>query len=171
MDTHDLTQLAKDCQSLEAQCQTLLLSTLNLHQHPEISYAPYLKRDGKFYIFISELAAHTQNLIAHSCASLLFIKDEQDSQNMFARERLTYQCSVSLIDKEYVDYEPLLDQMEAKFGNIMQMLRGLADFRLFEFTPEKGTYVVGFGRAYEVSPETMTLTHIDADKLAQEKRR
>lgn len=164
----DYQALSDACAALEQGAKTLLLSTLSAQQIPEISYAPYWKSsEGEFYIFISELAAHTQNLLHHQTASVMFIADEKDSRNLFARERLTYQCRVQLIEPEAGDYIAILDEMSAKFGNIMAMLRTLADFKLFRLIPEKGTYVVGFGRAYEVEPSSGRLVHISAYRLAQ----
>ncbi|MCW8882038.1 MAG: pyridoxamine 5'-phosphate oxidase family protein, partial [Sedimenticola sp.] len=44
-------------QALIASQQTLILSTVNQHQQPEISYAPFVQDEqGVFYIFVSELA-------------------------------------------------------------------------------------------------------------------
>ena len=163
----DHQALSASCQQLEQSRKTLLLSTLNTDQFPEISYAPYFKSEtGEFFIFISELSAHTQNLLANPKASVMFIADECDSQNLFARERLIYQCHVEEIERGIPVYTERLDQLETKFGNIMGMLRTLTDFKLFQLKPVKGTYVVGFGKAYEVEPKTGQLVHISADKLS-----
>ena len=161
-----IEELSADCLALQQSKQTLLLSSLNTEGDPEISYAPYYRDDaGAFYLFISDLAAHTKNLRAHNQASVMFITDEGQSQNQFARERLIYQCEVSEVAEGEAVFQTTLDAMEAKFGNIMAMLRTLQDFHLFRLNPYKGTYVVGFGRAYEVDPATGHLEHISEEKV------
>jgi len=168
---NNLSELAVACQNLLNAKQTLLLSSLNQSGDPEISYAPYYRaEDGAFYVFISELAAHTRNLKCHPRAAVLFIADEQESVNLFARERLSYQCEVSVISKDEDVYVSILDSMEAKFGNIMSMLRTLQDFQLFRLLPTGGTYVVGFGKAYEVNPVSGKLEHISEEKLKKNQK-
>ena len=84
----NLTCMAADCRKLIASKMTLLLSTASTESVPEISYAPYVQdRAGDFYIYVSELAAHTANLITNRQASILFIHPESESANLFARER------------------------------------------------------------------------------------
>lgn len=151
---------------LQQSRKTLLLSTLNDDGFPEISYAPCLRDEaGCFYIFISELANHTQNLMSCPKASLMFIADERDTQNLFARERLVYKCEAYEVEKEAQEYELRLDELQQRFGNIVSMLRTLPDFHLFRLAPYHGSYVVGFGRAYDVDPKTGKLVHISEEKV------
>ncbi|MCP4588136.1 HugZ family protein [Pseudoalteromonas sp.] len=165
----DYAELSTNCRALQEGKRTLLLSTLSESGFPEISYAPYCRSEpGEFYIFISELAAHTQNLIHNPKASVMFVADESDTQNQFARERLIYQCDVSEIDQEAESYSELLNKLQDKFGNIVGMLRSLPDFHLFQLKPFQGSYVVGFGRAYEINPITNELEHISEAKLKGE---
>lgn len=159
-------ELSQDCIALQESKQTLLLSTVNPGGNPEISYAPYYRdAEGEFYLFISELAAHTKNLMRHHQASIMFITDEEQSRNQFARERLIYQCEVSEVSRTDVNYPTVLDALEQKFGSIMSMLKTLQDFHMFRLSPFTGSYVVGFGRAYEVDPKTGGLEHISEQKL------
>jgi hypothetical protein len=55
--------------------------------------------------------------------------------------------------------------MAARFGPLIQQLRSLADFHLLALAPQSGTYIVGFGRAYELDTVSGELRHIDADRL------
>ncbi len=162
----DLTQLASACRALQHASQTLLLSSLSAEGTPELSYAPYVKDDqGCFYIFISELAGHTRNLLQQPACSVMFIRDESKSRNLFARERLTYVCRAEALPDAAPDRSAMLDKLQTTFGETVTLLRQLADFRLFRLTPEQGRYVVGFGRAYRVDPRSGELAHIGADDL------
>ncbi|MFW1676804.1 HugZ family protein [Pontibacter sp. JAM-7] len=167
-DAESLMQLAEACNSLQQASRTLLISTLGEQQQPEISYAPFWRDEtGQFWIFISELAGHCRNLLRHPAASVMFIRDEADSSNLFARERLTYPCRVTEYGRDSDQFAAVLPQMEQCLGKMISMLQGLSDFRLFCLQPMQGTYVVGFGRAYEVDPKTGLLSHIDEARLKQ----
>jgi len=154
------------CRALQQGKKTLLLSTLSADNFPEISYAPYVTDDqGNFYIFISELAAHTQCLLANAKCSVMFVADEDQSQNLFARERLIYSCVSKRVDSSESDYSNMLDRLEETFGNVVGMLRSLPDFHLFRLQPQQGRYVVGFGKAFKVDPITGELEHISEQAL------
>jgi len=144
--------------------KTLNLSTLDKKARPRASYAPFIEDEtGHFYIFVSQLAAHTQDLLANPEASILLLEDEQDARQIFARQRISYQCHVEIIDKEHANYLARLNQMEDRFGNVIGLLRTLPDFILFCLTPYEGQYVKGFGKAYKLSGENLlTLEHIDS---------
>lgn len=156
-----LLGLNQSCQKLQNGMQSLLLSTMNSEGFPEISYAPYFSdQPGVFYIFISELARHTKNLSTSPRASVMFIADEGDSQNLFARERLTYRCSAEEVEPQKDEYKQVLNGMEDQFGNIMAMLKTLPDFHLFRLEAFEGSYVVGFGKAYEIDLCSGELIHL-----------
>lgn len=154
------------CDALLKSKKSALMATLSAAGVPESSYAPYIRDDkGCFYIFVSELAAHTQNLLANPVCSLFFIEDESSARNLFARERLSFRCRVGQIARDAAEYELMLDQMEAEHGNTVGLLRGLGDFRLFALMPEEGSYVVGFGKAFEVNPSDGSLIHLDEARV------
>jgi len=146
----DLKKVAQQIDDLRRQQATLLMATTNAENIAEISYAPYVERDGCFHIFVSELAAHTGNLLRTGRAGILFIENEADAENPFARRRLTYACEASEISPNTVDYEPVLQAMEDRFGNLIATLRSLKDFHLIKLKPYSGQFVAGFGKAYVV---------------------
>lgn len=161
----DLKSLAAQAETLEVSFNTLLLSTLGAEQHPSLSYAPYVRIGNRYYVFISELSDHTQHLIADSKCSIMFIKDESDSRNLFARERLIYSCQAEKIDR-YSDFgAEVLGLMQEKLGETVGVLRQLGDFRLFQLSPTSGRYVVGFGKAYNINGQTRGFSHIGPDQL------
>ena len=134
--------------------QTLQLSTLTVEDKPHASYSPFVADDsGNFYIFVSQLAEHTQNLLANPQASILLIQDEAETRQIFARRRLSYACDVTIIEKEHNEYTIFLDAMEARFGNVVGLLRTLPDFILFRLVPYEGQYVAGFAKAYKLTGE------------------
>ena len=143
--------------------QTLQLSSLTSEGKPYASYSPFvIDEQGNFYIFISQLAGHTQNLIDNPQASILLIEDEADARQIFARQRISYQCTVEIVTSEEADYLIQLNAMQTRFGNVMELLQTLPDFILFRLTPYQGQYVLGFGKAYTLVGEgLLSLEHIN----------
>lgn len=152
--SQELTELAQRCRAFINSHSTLILSTLSKDGNPEISYAPFIRDDnGAFYIFISELAHHTGNLMAKPECSLFIGQPEQEQKNPFACERVVFNCRASEIMRDDPSFEIHLDQMQAIFGNTLKLLRGLGDFHLFELAPLSGQYTKGFASAFTINPD------------------
>ena len=142
--------LQQACDGLIEGQNSLLLASINPAGKPDISYAPYVRDQNGFYIFVSELAKHTQNLLSHPHTSVLFIEPEVCAANPFARLRLTLDCRVQEISKTAFQYSQTLDAMAAKFGETVTLLRSLPDFHLLLLAPQSGQFVAGFGKAFPV---------------------
>lgn len=149
-ETPELNALQWACGSLMERQQTLLLATRSEAGGADISYAPFVREGMTFYIYVSQLAKHTQNLAAIPQASIMFIESEAEAKNLFARQRLTFDCSVMEIARSDTQYRRQLDALAAKFGSIVEVLRTLPDFRLLALTVSRGLFVGGFGKAYFV---------------------
>lgn len=101
-------------------------------------------------VFLSDLAPHTANLRRTGAAEVLLLEDEAEARQPFARTRLSLTCSVGMLDREDAQGRAVLEAMEAAFGGIVPLLRGLPDFHLFLLVPRVGRYVAGFGKAYRL---------------------
>ena len=130
--------------------RSLQLATKSENDEALSSYTPFILHDDHFYIFVSELASHTQNLLRNAFGSVMLIEDEAQAKNIFARKRLITQCQVKEVNRQSDDAEALLDQMQSELGNTISVLRTLPDFHLFELLPIHGNYVQGFGQAFEI---------------------
>lgn len=144
--------------------QSLVINSLDKQGHPFSSYAPFIKYENKYYVFLSLMAKHSHNLKANTKSSILFCEDEKDAKNIFARKRVVFQTNAKTVEKNS-DYETkILDIFEEKFETI-KMLRTMSDFHLFEFTPTYGEAVFGFGAAYNIGGENFdTLLERKASK-------
>ena len=129
---------------------SLMLATISGKGQPEASYAAYMEHERCFYIFVSELASHTQNLKQSGVASVMFMENEADVRHAFARKRLTCQCLATVVGRDEPLFETVMEQMEEQFGNLIATLRGLGDFHLIQLKPLTGNFVAGFGKAFEV---------------------
>ena len=161
LNQQELEDITRRYQELMASQQTLLLSTASTNGVPDISYAPFVRdHAGVFYIYVSEMACHTVNLLSNSRASILFIRPETESRNLFARERAVLNCRVQEISRDDAVYVDQLEALQERFGEVVSVLRSLSDFHLFALRPENGRYVVGFGRAFTINVNDGTLRHI-----------
>lgn len=149
----ELNDILDESRRFPAQFQSLHLATCNAMGEPEASYATYVEHEGSYYVYTSELSAHTANLAASGRCSVLFIESEADAKHLFARRRLTLQCSAIECHRDSSEFEPLMDMFVQKFGNFMGMMRKLADFHLYQLRPQSGGYVAGFAQAYTLEGE------------------
>ncbi|WP_456407114.1 HugZ family pyridoxamine 5'-phosphate oxidase [Thiolapillus sp.] len=129
--------------------QTVLIATASADGEPDISYAPFVLDDSEaICVFISQLAPHTRNLLDSPRASLMFIAPEQDSRNIFARQRLILQCAAGQMPDE--EAEPILQRMQEQFGRTVELLRSLPDFHMFRLDVGSGCFIKGFGQAWSL---------------------
>ncbi|MFN6516294.1 MAG: HugZ family protein [Nostoc sp. CreGUA01] len=147
------------------QFESIIISTVSPEGIPNASYAPFVMDDAKnIYIYISGLATHTTNIYANPHVSALFIEDEAKSKQIFGRNRLSFDCTATLIERETDKWNQIVDQFQGRFGQMIEILRGLSDFRIFQLTPREGRFVVGFGAAYRISGDRLDqLVHITRD--------
>ncbi|QHT62153.1 heme iron utilization protein [Paenibacillus lycopersici] len=145
--------------------KTLMLSTVDENGNPFISYAPFVKRDGKFYIYISRIANHFRHLENNPFVDVMLIEDETQTANLFARTRARFVCEA--VNAGNDGFDDVFDLFGGKFGaNMITMLRGL-DFSLFELTPRAGRYVAGFGQAYDIDLSGDEFNHVNRDGHGQ----
>jgi putative heme iron utilization protein len=144
----NLNTVMDECRKFPGHFKSLHLATCNITGEPEASYAPYIEHEGSYYVYTSELSTHTANLAANGCCSVLFIESEAQARHLFARRRLTLQCTAIECHRDSPLFEPLMDMFVQKFGSFMEMMRKLADFHLYQLQPKSGSYVAGFAQAY-----------------------
>jgi heme iron utilization protein len=161
-----LEQVQTEYESFPHEFQSVIISTISKEGIPNSSYAPFVIDEAKnIYIYISDLASHTQNLYANPLVSVLFIDDEAKSKNIFARRRLSFDCTASLIERDTDIWNNIVDQFQERFGEMIAVFRGLTDFRLFKLTPNVGRYVVGFGTIYNIDGDNLNkLVQVTSNK-------
>ena len=136
--------------------QSTVLGTLDEKVLPFGSYAPFVHHEHKFYIFISNVAKHARNLQATPKGSLLFIEDESKTEQIFARKRISLQCSSQMINREDGKFQDVMNIFKKKFSEEMvTMLMGMQDFNLYELSTDYGEATFGFGEAYNIGGEYM----------------
>ena len=143
---------ARHCDDIKS----VVLGTVDAQGMPLASYAPYaMDEQRRIYIMLSGMSPHSQNLETTAKASALFIEDEAQTKNIFARKRLSYECTVSIVPRSNPRFDEVADLLYERLGSTIERLRLMPDFRLFELVPQSGRFVIGFGSAYEVSGEQL----------------
>lgn len=133
------------------QFKSVILSSVNEDGSPHASYAPFVRDpDGYFYIFVSGLAKHTQNINGGKRVSILFIQNEESTAQPFARKRLTFDCDTEVIERDEPMWTNIMAGFTQRFGSFMETLMSLSDFVLIRIQPSSGIYVKGFGDAYSI---------------------
>ena len=143
--------------------KTASLSTLNQQRLPEVSLVPFVYYQQSFWIYVSRLSQHTQNLLEQRAVSLLIHGSEDSSPNVFAIQRLIVECDAAEFDcQQNGQYaEEVFQCMSDRLGKTVGLLRQLPDFYLFSLTPKTGRLITGFGKAFTINFEDLTLTHIN----------
>lgn len=131
------------------QFDTLTMSSMSSKLKPHISYAPFVMQDNKYYICISKMAKHTNNLLNTPTASIMFIEDEAETKNSFARNRVTFDVDVLNIPRDQDQFMDIMELFNDKFGEKASIYKQMSDFYLFELIPDGGRAVFGFGKAYK----------------------
>lgn len=129
--------------------KTLMISSLDIHGEPSISYSTYVLEKDKIYIYISKTAPHYENIEKNKKIDVMILDDENESASLFARKRVSFKCIAEKLNK---DYDKVIDLFKVIHGNnIINTLEKL-DFDIFELTILNGRLVKGFGRAYNIMP-------------------
>ena len=135
--------------------KSVVLGTISPNGYPFSSYAPFYYDGISVYIFISDIATHAKNMQKEPKASAFFIEDESQTQQIFARKRISLQCDVTQISKGDAAFEPVMEAFVSKQGETLTMLMGMGDFNLYVLTPIYGEATFGFGEAYNIGGEKM----------------
>jgi putative heme iron utilization protein len=146
----DLDQIYQEYRDLPQKFDSLFMATVSEDGVPDASYAPYVKNKDDYYVFISELSIHTNNVAKTGQISILFIENEDKARHLFARKRVTLQCEASEIGSGTEQYKNIMSLFSNKFGKFMRLLEENQDFHLYRIQPLKGAYVAGFGRAFTI---------------------
>jgi len=147
----EFTWAAQQMEQLLGSVKSCLLATVSYSGVPLQSYAPvHVDERRCFRIYVSSMAKHYSHLKRGGIACLSLMEDEAAAETIFARRRLTVDCSCAQIDRASEAWSEGMAMLEERHGETLAYLRGLKDFDLFELTPKEGRLVLGFGKAYRV---------------------
>jgi len=161
----DIDSARQDFLALRDQVNSAQLATLGCDATPEASYAPCVWFEGDCFVFLSELASHTQNLKLNPSISLLLIEAEDAAGNAFARKRISLFGSSKIVARTDEAYRVVIEEFYQRFGEVMKLIAPLPDFHLFRIIVQRGRFIRGFGQAYELAGDRLEqLVRIDPGK-------
>jgi len=150
----------QDFLALRDNASSAQLATLAKDSTPEASYAPCILFAGDYYLFLSQLASHTANLVGNPELGLMLIEDEFEAVNAFARRRISLQGRAEPVERESDIFKSVLSEFHQRFGKVMKIIEPLPDFQLFCVCVTSGRFVRGFGQAYELTGERLDDLHL-----------
>ncbi|PXW16594.1 hypothetical protein C8D70_10391 [Chryseobacterium sp. CBTAP 102] len=151
--------VAPKVQELINASKSVILATVDAGGNPNSSYAPFVQLDHTFYILVSFMAKHTKNLADGRKTSIMFIKDESATKQIYARERLTIEAATSQIEKDSEIGNIVVAKLRKTHGKVVEVISEMGDFILIALQPVKGSYVNGFGSAYFVDANLEIVEH------------
>ena len=123
---------------------------------PFVSMVPYALAAGGsgFIVHVSELAAHTKDMLADARVSLLVAEAEGGGKSPLALMRVTVQGLAQRVPSESPELPGFKAAYLARFPDAAQMF-GFADFSIFLIRPDSARFVAGFGQAHSMAGESM----------------
>ena len=139
--------------------KSVYISSISEHKGgvaPEISYSPCIvDEDKNIYILVSTLSKRTKSLLEERNVSLMFIEPEEQCEEIYVRTRLILLCDTLSFAFSRILWDEKVSLFKEKFGDIIDTLVSLEDFKMFRFMPIRGTFVKGFGKAYTIEGKDM----------------
>jgi len=146
------TQILRDL--LRTQ-QVAALGTLHRGQ-PYVSMVPFALRPGgtDFIIHVSQLAAHTKDMLASPQVSLLVVAPPAPGVMAQELARITVQGEAVQYGPGTPEHAVAKTAYLARFPQ-SEMMFGFADFSLFAIVPASIRFVGGFAQATTISPQAL----------------
>lgn len=158
----NLKTVHKEYLQLRENLLSLQMATIDSDGVPEASYAPFVWHEGACFLFLSQLARHTQNLSVNRAISLLLIEDEANTRNQFARRRIIYQGQAEVVARKAQLFGVVMQLFRDRFGDFIDIIEPLQDFQLFRVKPQSGRFIRGFAQAFQLQGEGLDeIVHVD----------
>ena len=128
--------------------RTGVLLTLR-NGRPFGSHVPYLFGSDwtRAYLHLSQLAMHTQHLLADPRLSLFISEPDRPEKNPLALQRINFQGEATRLSTDSPAYAVIKERYLARFPHAAPMF-GFGDFALWELRLEDAHFVLGFGQSF-----------------------
>ncbi|KAA8710697.1 HugZ family heme oxygenase [Helicobacter canis] len=152
--THDLEAIKQEIAEFAKEFGSGVLASLSPSGEALATYAPVIHSEGRFYIYISEVAEHYASIRANpSNIELMFLEDESKAKSVILRKRLRYRVSARFVDRGGEEFESVFARFVEQSGGAggIKSIKAMQDFHLIELIAGSGRYVKGFGQAYSIA--------------------
>ena len=133
--------------------RTASLGTLRAGS-PEVTMVLYAPSPdfSAFWLHLSRLAHHTQNILADSRVSLMIAEPDNREKAAQTLVRVTIQGEASLLQGKAPEAGNVRKLYLARFPEAETMFE-LGDFALYRVVPKGGRFVAGFGKTFDLTPQ------------------
>lgn len=128
-------------------------SLATLHKdEPAVSMVPYalLPGSASFIIHVSQLAAHTRDMLENPAVSLLVMDSIEVADSPLSLPRASIQGTARPCPPDAPEYAAVRAAYLSKLPDAADLFT-FADFSLFVIEPRMVRYVAGFGKAMSVT--------------------
>lgn len=130
--------------------KTIIIASLGKDGFPLSSYATYVMKDDKAYVYVSKTATHYENMENNKNVSVMIIEDESNTKVLFARNRVYFKGEATKVSDVSDDIKRKFEEIHTK--DMMEQLYKM-DFDFFEIKLLEGRLVKGFGKAFDLKYE------------------
>lgn len=123
-----------------------------------VAYAPATDFSA-FYLHISRLAYHTQDIQKDARVSLMIAETDSGEGNPQLLARVSLRGQAIVVPPNDMGYEAVKTAYLQRFPASRQTF-GFADFSLYRIQPEAIRYVAGFGKAFNLSLDDLRETAV-----------
>jgi putative heme iron utilization protein len=131
------------------------LATLR-DEAPRVSMVAFVAADdfSAFYIHVSKLAQHTVDMMKDKRVSLLIAETDDGRADPQTLVRVSIRGTAELMQNGEPGYTLIKNKYIECFPESAPLFH-LADFGIWRIIPKGGRFVAGFGKAYNITPETL----------------
>jgi putative heme iron utilization protein len=135
--------------------QRVLALAVLVDGEPETGLLPFALRDdfGAAYVQASGLARHARGLTPGARVGILIHAADTPEADPMQLARLTLQADVEVLDKKSERFAAARERFVARFP-AADMTLDMEDFNLYELRFDRGRYIEGFARAFNVGKDT-----------------
>src|SRR5262245_8964124 len=132
------------------------LATIADDGYPLASMVAYVPWQGFhcYLLHLSRLSRHTRNLLLKPQASLVVSELDPGTGDPQVLARVSLTGHTDVVPREAAQYPTARSAFLQRLPSAAPLF-GFADFVLLTFTVERGHYVGGFARAFELRPEDL----------------
>ncbi len=137
--------------------ETRVAALGTLHDgEPNLSMVAYaFAQDfSAFYIHVSRLGKHTADMENDPRVSLLITETDDHRLDPQTLARVVIRGMAGILLRSEPDYSFVKNLYLERFPEAAQLF-SLGDFNIWKITPEGGRFVAGFGRAFNIVPESL----------------
>ena len=118
-----------------------------------VAYA-FAEDFSAFYIHVSKLGKHTADMENNPSVSLLFTEADDGRLDPQTLARLSSHGTAEILPRTDPGYAQVRNLYLQRFPEAEQLF-SFGDFNLWGIKPKGGRFVAGFGRAFNLAPESL----------------